>query len=440
MKRLALVCCVLVSIEARAQEVSWVDQFGTGGFDTAGPVATDIDYVYTAGRVGFVQALPGQVNMGGLDAYVKKYDGDGNEEWTRQFGTPNGDLARDLAVYDGDVYVAGISNGVFPGELSVGGVDVFIRKYDAVGNDVWTSQFGTSGFDASLGLTVVPTGIYVFGTTTGEFSGETAVGGWDLFLAKLDSSGNLLWVRQFGTAGDDPAIFLLGGLAADETGVYVGSSVTFALPGQTSFGDTDAILRKYDHDGNEVWTSQFGTACLDLLSAVEVGPDGLYITGSTTGDMTDPFFARCSKPPVPNRNFGSATKTYVRALTVEGTELWTQQDGHGDESELFSLAIDLAVDESGVYVAGEVVRPTPKTIDPACAVVPPSEDIRIRAYDLVGSVRWTQTFGTTDTDVPQGIAIHDSDLIVGGVTNCALLGQTSSGSRDAFVMKVEVDP
>ena len=64
--------------------------------------------------------------------------------WTRQFGTSGYDFARAVAVDpEGNVYVAGRTEGALPGQVSSGDFDAFVRKYDRDGDEVWTRQFGT---------------------------------------------------------------------------------------------------------------------------------------------------------------------------------------------------------------------------------------------------------------------------------------------------------
>ena len=73
------------------------------------------------------------------------YDPNGVEVWTRQFGTAAFDLASGVAVDDdGNVYVVGRTESVLSGQTSTGGSDAFIRKYNSVGMEVWTRQFGAS--------------------------------------------------------------------------------------------------------------------------------------------------------------------------------------------------------------------------------------------------------------------------------------------------------
>src|SRR5262245_37560273 len=312
--------------DAWAQNVSWVRQFGTSGIDLAEGIAAASNHVYVTGRVALDLALPGQVSAGGRDVFVRTYDAKGTEVWTKQFGTSAFDGFAKIAIHQGNLYVAGITTGTFSGQSSIGGSDIFIRQYDTDGNEAWTRQLGTTELEFFLGIAAHKSGVYIFGTTTGVFPGQTSAGGEDFFLLKLDFTGNPVWVRQFGTSGDDNAVGV-GGIAVDDTGIYVGSDVpgALALPGQSSVGGfADVFLRKYDFEGSEVWTTQFGTACGENLFAVAVDSGGVYVVGGTQGDMVDPFLPRCTNPSSPNSN-DPAPKSYVQRRTTDGALVWTQQ-------------------------------------------------------------------------------------------------------------------
>ena len=427
--------------ESAAQDVSWIRQFGTVRFDSADSIATDADHAYAAGRVGFEQALFGQVSAGSVDTFVRKYEAEGGEVWTRQFGTSGFDGFPTIAVHASAVYVIGLTEGAFPGQVSAGGDDVFIRRYDVDGNEQWTRQLGTSGHEFVLDVAAHAGGVDVFGVTTGVFPGQAGAGGTDFFLARLDADANLLWVRQFGTSGNDPAIFTLGGVAVDATGVYVGSTVSSALPEQAALGGADAFLRKYDLAGNELWTTQFGTACGDILSGVAVHAGGVYVTGSTTGRMSDPFFERCTNPPSPNNNFGDVPTAFVQKRAADGAVAWTRQYEGSSGPTGFSLGIKLAVDGSGVYVASEALRPRdPDAMSPACPIDGPHEDIHVRRYGLDGAEGWTRLIGSTQLDVPSDIDTNADGVYVAAVTLCQLGEEPNAGSADAVVIKLTAEP
>jgi len=183
--------------------------------------------------------------------FVRKYDARGQEVWTRQLeGSEAFAVTLDR---DGDVYVAGRTYVALPGQTAIGDTDLFVRKYDARGQEVWTRQFGTPGTDIAFDVAVDQGGsIYVAGAV-----GLTSTGGGDVFLSRHSQNGVEQWRRQFGgTAGYDWA----NAVATDQMGgVYIAGRTTGALPGETASGSYDAFVRKYDTHGRVIWTHQFGS-------------------------------------------------------------------------------------------------------------------------------------------------------------------------------------
>ena len=264
-----------------AQEIEWIRQFGSAGppaYDAAQTVDADGN-VYVAGYTD--GTLPGQTGSGSQDAFVRKYDADGNELWTRQFGTPNDDRTYGISADTSGVYVTGGTSGTLPGQTSSGNWDAFVRKYDADGNELWTRQFGTSGTDWVLGISSDSSGVYLAGNTTGIFPGQTSSSGFDAFVRKYDADGNELWTTQFSASPHDRAF----DISVDSSGVYVAGLTYGTLPGQTSSGGYDAFVRKYDTNGNEVWTRQFGTPGNDHALDISSDSSGVYVAGHTTGTL-----------------------------------------------------------------------------------------------------------------------------------------------------------
>ncbi len=106
--------------------------------------------------VGYTDgALPGQKSAGWRDAFVRKYDPNGKELWTRQFGSTEDDTAFGVAVdAQGNVLVVGETYNVLPAHKSAGRRDIFVRKYDPNGKELWTQQFGSMGYDGAFGVAV----------------------------------------------------------------------------------------------------------------------------------------------------------------------------------------------------------------------------------------------------------------------------------------------
>ena len=321
----------------RGEEIEWIRQFGMIGLVDELAQAVDTDgTVYVAGYTR--GSWPGQTSVGDRDAFVRKYDGKGNEVWTRQIGTEVRDWAFGVAVDATGVYVAGFTDGTLPGQTSAGSTDVFVRKYDTNGTELWTRQFGTSSAEEARGTAVDASGVYVVGYTVGTLPSHTGAGGADAFVRKYDVNGNELWTHQFGTAARDLAV----GVAANGTGLYVAGYSSGALPGQISAGGTDAFVRKYDVQGKELWTRQFGTPATDLALGIAVDASTVYLAGATSGAL-------------PRQISAGGTDAFVRTYDVNGQELWTRQFG----TAVYDSVSGISSDASGVSVAWSIAGALP---------------------------------------------------------------------------------
>jgi len=390
---------------AGSQTISWTRQFGTAAEDfatalTAGPDGS----IYVAGYTD--GALEG-ASAGDRDAFLRKYDSNGEVVWTRQFGTAAYDLAYALtADTDGGIYVVGWTTGAFDdGGGSAGSVDAFVRKYDADGKVVWTRQFGTATFDYGEAVTAGPGGIYVAGQTWGQFVG-TNTGVIDAFVRKYDFDGNLQWTQQIDTNGGYTDT---RGITADSDGIYVSGWTQGSLEGNNA-GQYDALLRKYDKDGNMVWTRQFGTGGNDYAYPLMVGPDGIYVAGYTDGSLD-------------GSNAGGLD-SFVRKYDSYGSVLWARQFGtSGDD-----VAEALTVGPDGIYVAGY-------TYGALAGANAGERDAFVRKYDFDGNAVWTRQIGTSGDDVAFALTTDPGGIYVAGGTTGVLDG-TNTGQFDAFVLKL----
>ncbi|MBI3934441.1 MAG: hypothetical protein HY316_07085 [Acidobacteria bacterium] len=337
-----------------------------------------------------------------------------NFQWTRQFGSDRQDIGFAIAVHGSSVYLAGVTSGTLPGQTSSGGTfDAFVAKYDSLGTLVWLHQFGTAGDDFGDAVAADSTGVYVAGLTSGVFAGQISSGLDDAFVRKYDPGGTLIWTRQFGTTESDEAF----GLAADQTGIYVVGSVEAALPGQAFLGSSDAFVRKYTADGNEVWTRQFGSPSRDRAAAVAVTGESVYVAGSTFGAL-------------PGQSNLGMDDFFVRKYDANGGEQWTRQFGSSSGDFAWSVA---AVDAS-VYVGGYTRGALPGHSNAGIG-----QDPVLRKYDANGNEQWTRQFGSPGLDVIDGMAADPTGVYVVGRTDSTLPGQTGTGSRDAFARKYDVN-
>ncbi|MEO6710291.1 MAG: hypothetical protein ABIP42_11990, partial [Planctomycetota bacterium] len=125
-----------------------------------------------------------------------------SQAWIRQFGTPSRDLL-ECAGPDGmgGVFVGGSTLGSLGGPY-VGSGDAWIARYDGAGNQTWIRQLGSTLFDqASCFAPDGSGGMFVAGITGGALATPQATG--NVWMARYDSGGNQIWIRQFGLSWYD---------------------------------------------------------------------------------------------------------------------------------------------------------------------------------------------------------------------------------------------
>jgi hypothetical protein len=188
--------------------------------------------------------IVGDRQPGGARALLTKYDSDGNQHWFRELVSTgsvwSGGIAADGL---GNVYISGRSNAIIERPRDYLGYDAFLAKYDTNGNRVWISEFGTPRDDDTSGVAVDGLGsVYVVGHTRGSLGGVN-LGDEDVFLAKFDVDGNQLWIHQFGTPGFDFA----SQIEADGFGnLFIAGSTAGDLGGPNSGGGgPDVFLAKF---------------------------------------------------------------------------------------------------------------------------------------------------------------------------------------------------
>jgi len=122
---------------------------------------------------------------------VVKYNSSGTKQWTEQNGTDRWDEARGVVTdSSGNVYVVGGTKGRLNGISNSGRTDVFLIKFNSSGTRQWTKPLGTWQNDLANGVATDSSGnVYVTGGTYGGLDGNTSAGNADLFVVKYNSSG-----------------------------------------------------------------------------------------------------------------------------------------------------------------------------------------------------------------------------------------------------------
>ncbi|MFZ9942755.1 MAG: T9SS type A sorting domain-containing protein [Bacteroidia bacterium] len=368
-----------------------------------------------------------------------------NVSWAIGTGNTGSDQGYDISNDSlGNIYVTGWFSGsaLFGGQtlVSTGLQDVFVASYDSSGNLNWVRQAGSVANDVSAGIATAPNGdTYITGwfKDTCNFNGNIVIshGSNDMFVAKYDVNGTLLWVQSGGGTLDD-----YGNRVAisSDGGVTIAGSFknTFDASGQqmTSNGNRDALICHYDSNGQLVWMRGIGGSSEDrAYGIIQDANDNYFITGlfSDVVDF-DGTTLTCN----------SFYATYLAKLSSQGNVIWAVKGdaGANDFARGFGVMVDLQgnVVTNGFYsgtlnMGGATLAASGGQYD---------QDSYLIKFTNNGTLLWARTAGGSSTD--QGLDLHHTSnneiLAVGffhDVANFQNTTITATGLADVYVAKYD---
>ncbi|MEI9918059.1 MAG: gliding motility-associated C-terminal domain-containing protein [Bacteroidota bacterium] len=469
---------VMINTDACSQPpgLEWAQQLGPGFIK---PVAMAIDnnnHVYITGQfsgtvdfnlgVGVFEMTPN----GADDYFVAKYQPDGAFMWARQTDMTIYDIA--TGSLDDDVYYVGNFKGTVdfdPGagtsNMSVTGTgsDMAIVELDGNGLFQWAKQLvGTSGeggniiravTDGSSGEIIV-TGNFTrtvdFDPGTGTVSLTSASsGGPDIFVAKYDEDGNLLWADRIGSTAfvergvdvetdEDGYIYAVGLFQTTvDFNPAAGAGNVFNL---TSAGATDAFVMSLNSDGSFRWADRIGGTGADEAVGISLDhADHPVVVGTFTNTVD-------FDPGAGTFNISSGP-SFILKLTDLGTFQWAKSMG-GELTKVFVDPTD-KVTLAGFFENNIDVDPGPDEYHLQTSV---TADIYVSQLSDVGDFLWAYNTNASGlgyfTNEPVGLAMDAtgslyvlgqfSNVVDVDPTNCVYpLSTTGSGSSEAFFQKIK---
>lgn len=268
-KIIILFTTLLVSVYCIAQNFQWAKAAGWIGQDAARSVAIDDDgNVYIAGQFGGHSQFDTIFcyGHGTYDAFLAKYNTVGDIQWVKFAGGPNEDYATGVCIDTaGFIYMTGyFLDSIFFDSLKLESEDlhdIFIAKYNLSGELVWAKSAGGRGEDRSYAITADPYGdIAIAGAITGTAHFDNKIvsssGDFDAIIAKYGSNGVCQWVKKGGGNNEDAA----KGIGSDDAGNFF---ITGYIYGNVEFdtihlntnppSSSDIFIAKYKPWGDFVW-------------------------------------------------------------------------------------------------------------------------------------------------------------------------------------------
>ncbi|MFX0208904.1 MAG: hypothetical protein ACFFDT_23170 [Candidatus Hodarchaeota archaeon] len=236
-------------------QVEWNQTFGGTGQDIAFSVvvAPDGGYVLSGRTTSF--------GIGAMDVWVVKTDAAGQMEWNQTFGgVDDDDCMSILTVSDGGYVLIGSTKS-----FGMGGMDMWLVKIDAAGQVEWNQTFGGTGHDVAFSGIVTPDGGYVIVGNTNSFG----AGNDDIWVIKTNAAGQIEWNQTY------------GGIEVEWGNSIIATADSgYVVAGRTgSYGDgaIDMWLVKINATGQAEWNQTFGGVDDDVAYSVMTTSDGGYI-------------------------------------------------------------------------------------------------------------------------------------------------------------------
>lgn len=270
---------------------------------TYGGYSIDEGNCVVAGPNGnlLVVGSTGSFGAGNGDIYVLLLDSTGSKIWSTTVGGTGVDQGKKAVLAsDGGYVIVGVTNS-----FGYGGYDGYVAKIDSVGTLVWERSYGGDGWDFFNSITPAQDGGYVV-------AGETyssGSGGGDGWLVKLDVDGEMEWEHTFGGAQHD--LFNCVARTTDDGYVLAG--------GHTTDNDMDAWVVKVDQSGEQAWESLQGGDSVDVANAIIQTIEGGYVAVGST------------------RSYGSLVEALQFRVNALGVVVWVQHWLQGSGEEYYDL-------------------------------------------------------------------------------------------------------
>ena len=416
-----------------AQDYEWAKSIGVGGTNADVGYAVTIDAddnVYTTGLFSeIVDFDPGPgiayLTATGIDIFISKLDASGNFLWAKKMGGISEDAGYSIALDASEnVYITGEFHETMYVDtvngtevlISAGGSDIFIAKLDTLGNFMWAKRMGGPSHDQGNSIALDFQGnVYVTGffRESADFNPDDVVihnliseGRKDIFISKLDTSGNFMGAKRMGGSLDDEgnSITIDAGGNIYSSGYFKGTAdfdPKAGIHNLYSAGGKDIFISKLDSSGNFVAAARMGGTASDVGNSIILDSNGNILTTGYFKSTAD------FDPKGGTYNLYSAGKKdiFISKLDASGNFIWAKNMEGAESDEGNSMSLD---SDGNVYITGSYMDSV--DFDPGAGIYNLSaydhDDVFISKLDAAGNFVWAKTMGGSGNDIGYGIVVN----------------------------------
>ena len=400
-------------VHAMEYEQTWMNSWGGNDEESATSVAQTSDGGFVA--VGYSYSTNGGfTSQGGYDGIIVKYDSDGKQQWVKSWGGNYSDRFESVApTFDGGFVVVGESYSNNAGVTNQGASDGVVIKYDSDGNQEWMKSWG--GTNTEYLYSVAPSsdgGFIIVGSSASVNAGFGQRGIFDAIIIKYDPDGNQEWMNSWGGSGDE--LFRSVAPTSDGGFIVVGQSES-TNAGFNNQGNYDGIIVKYDSLGNQEWMKSWGGDGDENFASVTPTSDGGFITVGFSSSTNAGF-----------TNQGKDDAILIK-YDSDGNQEWMTSWG-GNDWDYFNSVTQ--VFDDGFLVAGN------SWSTDAGFTSYGTSDVIVIKFDSDGNQEWIESWGGSGKEYARAATpTSDGGLTVFGESNSMDIGVTNHGKYDTFILK-----
>lgn len=345
-------------------------------------------------------------------------------EWQKSWGGSSYDsFTSSLLFDDGSFIIVGRTESIDIDNISnKGSTDVVIIKYNKDGNVIWQKTWGGSGYDSAFSIIKTESDgfVIVCETTSSDIEGIESIAGTEAMIVKFDKNGNIEWQKSWG--GNHQDCFNSIETTLDGGFIVTGYSASENIDGIVNEGYEDAIIIKYDKDGNVVWQKNWGGESNESFDDILYMDDNSFIVVGQS--------ASSNIEELPNKG---ETDAIILKYDKDGNLLWQKSWG-GDGNDFFEKLIQT---ENGEYIV--VGQSASSNIDGI--INKGAGDAIILKYDKDGNLIWQKSWGGNDNEVFYDIRVINNIgfILVGNISSTNTEDLTNKGGFDALIIKCDTN-
>ena len=426
MKKVLLFIILLVLpfiINAEELNLEWQKSLGGSSYEVFYSVTQIKDDNYIAVGKTRSNDIDGITNDGDVLGVIVKYDINGNILWKKNWG----EILESVApTEDGGFVVVGYAeiSYIMNGIRVKGSADGIIMKCDADGNILWQNLWGGNGNDQFYN--VMPTkdnGVLVSGASSStDIEGLSNKGDIDAIILKYDKDGNVLWEKSYG--GSKSESFDNVVITENEDIIASGDTFSSDIDGLTTKGTPDGLIVKYDRDGNILWNKSWGGSGQEYFRSLILTKDDGYVVVGETNSLN------------PEGLTTQATSRYTDAIIVkydkDGNVLWQSSWGGTKDDKFNSIAL---AKDGGYLVAGWFESSNIEGLPNKSNYLAP--EAMIVKYNQNGKIMWQKSWGGNWSDEFNSIISTKNNeyVVVGTSTSTNIEGLEHNNEKDFIIVK-----